>query len=186
MDLNADLINSYDSTDVRFNATIDTSYTTNDNPPQPGNTPFYDKFIDPAAASMITSHYDWPDNFPILRYPDVMMMYTQILNDQNAAPPPEAVDILNRIRARAGLDPVSPSTKADFQKALNLEERHEFADEGQYWWYLVRTNQAASIINSWASSTSQGFTVNDNKLIYTIPQTEIDIYPDLYQQNPGY
>ena len=116
MDLNADLINSYDGTDVRFNATIDTSYTTNDNPPQHGNIPFYDKFIDPSAASMITSHFDWPDNFPILRYADVMMMYAQILNDQNAAPPPEAVDILNRIRARAGLDPVSRPRKQIFKK----------------------------------------------------------------------
>ena len=187
--ISPDLMNSYDSTDVRFNATIDTSYVQVGDSTV-GHTPFYHKFIDPNAASSVVSHYDWPDNFPLLRYADVLMMYAQILNDQNGAPPAEAVSILNRIRERAGLSDIHPATKADFQSALNLEERHEFADEGQWWWYLVRTGQAVNTINTWSAATGgqggQAVNINDNKLIYAIPQSEIDIYPGLYTQNPGY
>src|SRR5664279_5064484 len=107
-----DLLTSYDSTDTRFNVTYDTSYTTNDNPPQHSNVPFFKKFVD-FGLTTLTSYNDWPENFPLLRYADVLLMEAEILNDKSG-PSQQATDLLNRVRARAGLDPVTPATKEEF------------------------------------------------------------------------
>ena len=182
--ISQDLLTSYDSTDKRFNVTFDTSYMTNDNPSKHSNVPFYKKFVD-FGLTTLTSYNDWPENFPLLRYADVLLMEAEILNDQSG-PAPQAVSILNRIRSRAGLTPVAPASKAEFDLALQNEYRHEFADEGQYWFYLVRTEKAIPTMNAWFQATGRNKTIDQHNLLYPIPQTEMDIYPDLYQQNPGY
>jgi hypothetical protein len=180
-----DLIDSYDPADTRFGVTIDTSYVTNDDPPQQGNTPFFRKFVDFGLTSL-TNYDDWPENFPLLRYADVLLMEAEVLNDQSATPPARAIQILNRIRARGGLVPVTPATKSDFSLALEKEYRHEFADEGQYWFYLVRNERAIPVMNAWFKATGVNKTIDTHNLYYAIPQTEMDIYPGLYTQNPGY
>lgn len=179
-----DLLTGYDSTDKRFDVTYDTSYTTNDNPPQHSNVPFFKKFVD-FGLTTLTKYDDWPENFPLLRYADVLLMEAEVLNDKSG-PTQQAVDLLNRIRTRAGLPSITPTTKDEFDAALTTEYRHEFADEGQYWFYLVRTGKAISTMNAWFAATGRSKTIDEHNLVYPIPQTEIDIYPDLYQQNPGY
>lgn len=179
-----DLLTSYDSTDKRFNVTFDTSYTTNDNPPQHSNVPFFKKFVD-FGLTTLTKYDDWPENFPLLRYADVLLMEAEILNDESGPTQP-AVDLLNRIRRRAGLPDVNPTTKEEFDSVLTNEYRHEFADEGQYWFYLVRTGKAIPTMNAWFAATGRSKTIDEHNLYYPIPQTEIDIYPGLYQQNQGY
>lgn len=183
--VSADLINSYENKDVRFGVAIDTAYPTNDNPPQTGHTPFFKKFVD-FGLTTLTNYDDWPENFPLLRYEDVKLMYAEVLNDQAGTPPAEAIAILNAIRKRSGLNPVTPLTHDDFALALETERRHEFTDEGQYWFDLVRTKRAIPVMNSWFQATGQNKTIDEHNLFYPIPQTEIDIYPGLYQQNPGY
>ena len=182
--VSSDLINSYDSNDLRFNVTIDTAYLTSDNPPIIAHTPFFKKFVD--FGIKLTNYDDWPENFPLLRYEDVLLMYAEVLNDEASTPPQQAIDILNRIRARAGLTPIHPTTTQDFALALEKERRHEFADEGQYWFDLVRTDRAITVENAYMQATARNKTIDQHNLFYPIPQTEIDIYPGLYQQNPGY
>jgi hypothetical protein len=182
--ISQDLLDSYEPGDKRFDVTFDTSYTTNDNPPQHGNTPFFKKFVD--FGLTLTNYDDWPENFPLLRYADVLLMDAEVLNDQAGTPPQAAIDLLNRIRSRAGLPAIHPATKQAFQTALARERRHEFADEGQYWFSLVRTGQAVPVMNAWFKATSQSKSITQNKLVYPIPQTEMDVYPGLYTQNPGY
>ncbi|HEY5391580.1 MAG TPA: RagB/SusD family nutrient uptake outer membrane protein [Hanamia sp.] len=182
--ISQDLLTSYDSIDQRFNVTIDTSYMTNDNPPQHSNVPFFKKFVD-FGLTTLTSYNDWPENFPLLRYADVLLMEAEILNDQSGPGQP-AIDLLNRVRTRAGLPSITPTTKEEFDTALTKEYRLEFADEGQYWFYLVRTGKAISTMNAWFTATGRTKTIDEHNLVYPIPQTEIDVYPDLYQQNPGY
>jgi hypothetical protein len=179
-----DLLNSYDPIDTRFNVTYDTSYTTNDNPPQHSNVPFFKKFID-FGLTTLTKYDDWPENFPLLRYADVLLMEAEILNDKSG-PTEQAVDLLNRVRTRAGLPNITPATKEEFDSALTKEYRLEFADEGQYWFYLVRTGKAIPTMNAWFAATGRSKTIDEHNLVYPIPQTEMDIYPDLYQQNSGY
>jgi hypothetical protein len=182
--ISEDLLNSYDSIDKRFNVTFDTSYTTNDNPPKHSNVPFFKKFVD-FGLTTLTNYDDWPENFPLLRYADVLLMEAEILNDKSG-PNQQAVDLLNRVRTRAGLPDINPATKEEFDSALTKEYRLEFADEGQYWFYLVRTGKAIPTMNAWFAATGISKTIDEHDLVYPIPQTEMDVYPDLYQQNPGY
>lgn len=179
-----DLLSSYDPADKRYAVTFDTSYTTNDNPPQHSNVPFFKKFVD--FGLTLTNYDDWPENFPLLRYADVLLMYAEVLNDQAGTPPTQAVDMLNRIRERAGLPDIHPATKDDFSTALRMEYRREFADEGQYWFFLVRNSEAVPVMNAWFKATGQNKTITEQQLVYPIPQTEIDVYPGLYVQNQGY
>ena len=182
--ISEDLLNSYDTIDKRFNVTIDTSYTTNDNPPQHSNVPFFKKFVD-FGLTTLTKYDDWPENFPLLRYADVLLMEAEILNDESG-PTTQAVALLNRVRNRAGLPSVAPATKEEFDDVLTKEYRLEFADEGQYWFYLVRTGKAIPTMNAWFAATGRNKTIDEHNLYYPIPQTEMDVYPGLYQQNAGY
>lgn len=42
-----------------------------------------------------------PENFPILRYSDVVLMYAEAENEMNNGPTPEVIDLVNQIRERA-------------------------------------------------------------------------------------
>ena len=90
-----------------------------------------------------------------------------------------AINLLNKIRTRAGLANVNPATSADFTTALEIERRHEFAFEGIYWHDLVRTGKAVSSMSTWFTSVSAGITITESNLTMPIPQTEID--KGLYQ-----
>jgi hypothetical protein len=176
-----DLIESYSEQDERFDATITTSYPTNATPPTTGNTPYFSKFMDEGLT--LINQTDWPINFPVLRYADVLLMYAEVLNEQEGAPQ-EAIDMLNRVRERADLDPIFPNSKEEFQLALEEEYRKEFAFEGQYWFYLVRSGRAVTVMNNFFEEMGQNITIDQKDLIYSIPESEMNIFPGLYEQNP--
>lgn len=83
-------------------------------------------------------------NFPILRYPDVLLMYAEAIiggrygtNSANAA----AVNSLNIVRERAGLDPYIGSVNHDdFFKELVNERLRELCFEGLRKQDLIRWN----------------------------------------------
>lgn len=176
-----DLIETYSEQDERFEATITTSYPTNATPPTTGNTPYFSKFMDEGLT--LINQTDWPINFPVLRYADVLLMYAEVLNEQEGAPQ-EAIDMLNRVRERADLEPIFPSSKEEFKLALEEEYRKEFAFEGQYWFYLVRSGRAVTVMNNFFEETGQDIRIDQNDLIYPIPESEMNIFPGLYTQNP--
>ncbi|MBD0401956.1 RagB/SusD family nutrient uptake outer membrane protein [Flammeovirga sp. EKP202] len=77
-----------------------------------------------------------PINFPILRFSDVLLMYAEASNEKFGTPTPEAVECLNRIRRRAGLEEIERSnpekiaSKEAFFEELVDERLREFAFEG--------------------------------------------------------
>lgn len=172
-----DLIQSYEEGDLRYSATIDTLYinaygveTT---------SKFFVKF--PREGLTISSRYDWPNNFPVIRYADVLLMYAEILNDEGSTA--TAVPYLNRIRSRAGLDGYSTSiSQSEFQTALEKERRVEFAAEGVYWHDLVRWNKATTVMNAWFEEIGESITIDENNYIYYIPLSQIQSCG--YEQNP--
>ncbi|GAA0529819.1 RagB/SusD family nutrient uptake outer membrane protein [Chitinophaga japonensis] len=177
-----DLINSFEPGDNRKFVILDTVYRN-----RAGNMVqrnYFRKYLDSSAASSLLSRTDWPINFPLLRPEDVMLLYAEALNE-TAGPTAEAVAIVNRIRARAGLAPAAPASQADFRGMLERERRHELAWEGQYWNDLVRTGRCLEVMNPWLQQNYQK-TIDANQYIYPIPQSEIQIKPGLYDQNPGY
>jgi hypothetical protein len=171
------LISSYETGDLRLPLTIKTQFIAQNG--QPDNQNFFVKFREKGVV--ITNRYDWPINFPIIRYADVLLMYAEVLNTQgNTA---AAVPFVNRIRQRAGLAPLSTSlSSADFVTALRKERRVEFAGEGVYWHDLVRWNIGVQVINQAAAALNYNYTITTNDYLYQIPLAQVQVAG--YEQNP--
>lgn len=177
-----DLINSFETGDKRKFVILDTVYRNRSGVMTKRN--YFKKYLDSTAASSILSSSDWGINFPLLRPEDVMLMYAEAVNE-TGGPTTEAVTLVNRIRTRAGLATIDAPSQTDFKLIIERERRHELAWEGQYWGDLVRTGRCLDVMNPWLQQNYQ-INMDANKFIYPIPQSEIQIKPGLYTQNPGY
>lgn len=179
------LLSSYASTDVRKAATLDSGYVEIKTGASSNRIQFT-KFLEKGYAGMINNR-DYPTNFPVIRYNDVLLMYAEILNEESG-PTAEAVAILNRIRTFAKAPKVNPTTKEEFRLAIEKERRIEFAAEGLRWHDLVRTGRAIEVMNAFVirNAYKMAKPVNENDLYYPIPQSEMLINPGFWQQNAGY
>lgn len=144
--------------------------------------PFIKKYIN---ISKVGARYtDWPINFIVMRYTDVLMMKAECILHGAAGAQSTVDSIVNKVRKRAGLATVSNVTLAQLME----ERRREFLGEGLRWNDLVREGMAVTTMNAWR--LSQGLTnikeVVNNYVIYPIPQAEILVKNGLYTQNPGY
>ena len=176
-----ELLDSYEPGDLRKEATISSSYVNDKGQTIPKL--YFSKYLEP--GSDILSSSDWAINFPLIRYADVLLLYAEAVNEVNGVPTQEAINILNRIRNRAGLKGIAPVSQADFRVAMETERRHEFAWEGLYWHDLIRTGKALDEMNPWLKQLYNK-TISENQLIYPVPRSEMLIYPGLYTQNPDY
>ncbi|MCB0585782.1 MAG: RagB/SusD family nutrient uptake outer membrane protein, partial [Phaeodactylibacter sp.] len=94
-------------------------------------------------------------------------------------------DIVNAVRDRAGLGPVSNVTL----DMLLEERRKEFAGENLRWDDLVRTGKVIDVMNAWIAEEDSSGKINqviNEFIIYPIPQDQMDVKEGLYEQNPGY
>lgn len=137
---------------------------------------FYDEF---------SSANDVGNDFPVLRYADVLLMYAEALNETTYSAAGEALTSLNAVRTRAAAPAYTAaqlSAQATFRTAIINERRLELALENDRWFDLVRTGTAVDALKV------VGITVPPNRLVYPIPQSEIDTYnnPTTFPQNPGY
>src|SRR5690606_12187266 len=66
---------------------------------------------------------DADNNWPVLRYADVLLMLAEALNEVGYTPDGEAFTLLNRIRERAGLDPITSN---------NADAELRAADQGEF------------------------------------------------------
>ncbi|PJJ67724.1 RagB/SusD family nutrient uptake outer membrane protein [Chryseobacterium geocarposphaerae] len=171
------LLNAYEAGDVRKAVTVKTQFIA-----QNGQVDYANYFVKFREGGLvITNRYDWPINFPIIRYADVLLMYAEVLNYEGNTS--GAVPYLNRIRQRAGLSALSTSmSSSDFTTALRKERRVEFAGEGVYWHDLVRWNIAVSVINQAAADLNYNYTITTNDYLYQIPLSQIQVAG--YEQNP--
>ena len=71
--------------------------------------------------------------------------------------------------------------------AIEKERRLELAFEGHRWYDLKRTGRAMEVMNAatGANNTSLGYNLSENRLVWPIPQAELDKNTKL-TQNPGY
>lgn len=115
----------------------------------------------------------WGQNVRVIRYAEVLLINAEAKarngNATGAAGP------LNQVRARAGLQ---PNNNPSVEDILN-ERRLELAMEGDRFFDLVRTGQAA------AKLASKGFKSGTNE-VFPIPQNIIDMTNGTITQNPGY
>lgn len=120
---------------------------------------------------------NYTNNNRVIRFADVLLMAAEAYNRSSSPNDNKAQTYLNMVRRRAfgnNLHDITLTGTA-LRDAIWNERRLELAMEGDRFFDLVRTGQAAAKI--------QGFVVNKNE-VFPIPQQEIDISG--LTQNPGY
>lgn len=134
------------------------------------------------------SYLDWPVNFPVLRIEDMMLLRAEIyVNEGDIA---SAMDLVNQIRTRAGVEAV-PASGIDKNTAMNYVERErrlELACEGVRWfdeirlgnWYQTTLNQLHSYNDPAGTDASN---IKQGKYLCPIPSNQMQIKPGTYTQN---
>ena len=123
---------------------------------------------------------DADNNFPVFRYADVLLMLAEALGEGG-----EAYGLINQVRARAGASPIDAGTPGTFQEKLLFERQLEFITEGKRWADLLRFGVAQQVMSSFEPLRAAGLSAGDIRLVYPIPQREIDVSPGEMVQNPG-
>jgi len=137
------------------------------------------KFLVPKS---ISPDYDTnPEDFPVLRYADVLLMQAEAQNELNQTTEAEAP--LNLVRERAGLPDVHGLSKDAMSEKIFHERRMELAFEGERWFDLIRINNGQYGLDFLHSIGKVNATTKH--LLLPIPQKERDSNPNL-AQNPGY
>lgn len=95
--------------------------------------------------SPVTVRYDAENDWPIIRYADVLLMLGEIINELDG-PTTEACSYLNATRERAGLTAITPASRVEYREAMLKERRLEFAFENQRFFDLVRTNKIIDVM----------------------------------------
>jgi hypothetical protein len=142
------------------------------------NTGFYNgKYLPRKGETSGQVELNYDNNFRIIRYADVLLMAAEANNRASAANDTKAQGYLNQVRARAFGDALHniSATGAALKQAIWDERRLELGMEGDRFFDLVRTGQAAAKLT--------GFKTGKNE-VFAIPQNEIEI--DGLTQNPGY
>jgi hypothetical protein len=134
---------------------------------------------------------DWP----VIRYSDVLLMYAEALNKDNNTS--EALlsssstgSSINRVRTRAGLaELLATLTQSQLNLAIEKERRVELAFEGDRWLDLTRNKRFIPVMKDYKTKYNETtMQIDDNsgfKSLYPIPFRERQLNPNL-SQNPGY
>jgi len=96
--------------------------------------------VQPLKADKASTNSDlnWPNNWMVVRFADVLLMGAELNLDNNLS---KAQTYYNRVRARAFGSAATPPTLTNDVNGLNLiyhERRVEFAGEGLRYWDLMR------------------------------------------------
>lgn len=180
-------LSTWDSHDLRRDFNLYTKYIgpNGDSASLPSATPIlFKKFTNDASGLAIYSD-------PIFRYTEAFLIYAEAACMANGSPTALALERLNMIRRRAyGYDPANPSpvdyssgmSMDNFRDTVLMERAKSFIVEGKRWWDLKRTGTVKEAM------AAVGRTVIDARLLWPVPQEEIDNNPDISQedQNPGY
>lgn len=141
-------------------------------------------------------------NWPVMRLADVYLMYAEATNELHG-PQPDAIDLVNKIRHRGNLPPLSAAKTADkksFFDAIEQERIVELVAEGHRMWDLRRWRALERVWGppygdgKWTIDThgaqQQRFFFNAPELTYQrcylfrIPPSERDRNPNLTQNSP--
>lgn len=114
-------------------------------------------------------------NIRLFRYADVLLIDAEA--EFNLGNLQEAVNSINLVRARVKETPLT-TANITLQKIWD-ERRFELAFENDYFFDLVRSGQAATVL------APNGFTHPKNDF-YPIPQNQIDISAGVLKQNKNY
>ena len=135
----------------------------------------------------IVDRNSFPINYPLIRLEDVMLMYAGLVGNTT-----EGIELVNKIRRRAGISELPASITADrFAECVMDERRRELAGEGIRWHDIVRTGHFIDYITkayTTESETAQSILSNIKygMYLYPIPEEQMLVREGLYQQNEAY
>jgi hypothetical protein len=179
------LVASYAAADTRKAVTLQIGYTTTSAPVAVETRPAFKKYVNGTLKG--TSRTDWPINFIVMRYADILLMKAEALI-RKSGPSAEADLLVKRVRDRAGLT-AAVLTGVTLPQLME-ERRREFAGEGLRWHDLVRSGAAITTMNTWATAEDTRNRIRKplgaNDILYPVPQNELAASSYLYEQNPGY
>jgi len=121
------------------------------------------------------------NDIPYIRLADILLARAEALNEMNG-PNQEGVDLINQVRDRASVDPVSLSdfpTKEALRNFILAERGRELYTEGFRREDLIRQGKYIQ------QALDRGKPAQPHHVLYPIPQPQIDNNPNL-EQNPGY
>ncbi|AWO01001.1 RagB/SusD family nutrient uptake outer membrane protein [Chitinophaga alhagiae] len=171
-----DLFNAFEAGDLRKGVAIARYPAT--------NALYTRKFIDRPIASN-----EGRNNWPVLRYADVLLMYAEALNETGATG--EAIKPLNEVRKRAGLEDVEDEGQVALRDTILHERRVELCFEGHRWLDLLRTGKMLQVMTDYKEKyTGVGYLVENydikaRNVLYPVPFRERSLNPNL-SQNDGY
>ena len=173
-----DIYNAYEEGDLRRDFSMSLGYYDNRKNNEWVESRYVCKFMD-----VPYQNNDASNNYPVIRYADVILMYAEALNQNGKTA--EACKYLNMTRRRGfGYQPTETSPvdlqttdKAQFALMVEQERRVELAFENHRWFDLIRTGRAVEVMKS------KGFSLNETNLICPIPQKQIDVNPKLTQND---
>jgi hypothetical protein len=142
------------------------------------NTGLYNqKYLPRKGETSGQVELNYSNNYRTIRYAEVLLMAAEANNRATAANDVKAQGYLNLVRQRAFGDNLHniTSTGATLKQAIWDERRLELGMEGDRFFDLVRTGQAATKITGFVSGKHE---------VFPIPQVEVDISG--LTQNPGY
>ena len=136
------------------------------NPPR-----YMGKAYVPSSVERVSGPPGCDQNARLIRFAEVLLMNAEAAYHTGG----DAATPLNRVRARADLDPIGDPSLED----IWLERRLELAGEQDRFWDVVRQGRGPDVFGRY------GFVENKHEL-YPIPQAEIDLSGGLLDQNTGW
>lgn len=126
-----------------------------------------------------------PQNYIFIRLADILLLKAEALNELGETS--AAGDLVDMIRTRVDLPGTTAATQAEMRLAIEKERRLELAFEGHRWFDLKRTGRAIEVMSNakGPDGVKLGYNVTPAKLVWPIPQAELDKNTNL-TQNEGY
>lgn len=144
------------------------------------NTNYYNmKYLPRKGQTSGQQELNYLNNFRTIRYADVLLMAAEAYNKSTSPDDTKAQLYLNQVRRRAfqvtDASHDVTATGSNLYTAILNERRLELAMEGERFFDLVRTGQAATVIPNFKAGKNE---------LFPIPQQEVTV--SHLQQNPGY
>jgi len=147
------------------------------------------KFVE--TGSVYTLQDNMPQNFPLIRLADVMLMYAEAQNEALGAPDQSVYDAVNAVRNRVDM-PGLPAglNQEEMRERIRHERMVELCGEGQRYSDIRRWGIAKDVVDGVWMTEFTGVQIRqrgfpDHYYLWPIPQAEMDVNPELVQ-NPGW
>ena len=126
-------------------------------------------------------------HFPLLRLPDIMLIYAEAVNELNGGPDAEAYNQVNRIRTRANATPFSGMNQNEFRSAVLEERARELAYEADRRYDLFRWGIYLGVMNA-IDMDEHNVTKRrlERNLLYPLPTSEVNANDKIDSNNPGW